>query len=413
MGDFGQRHFLKVRGSYGQTGNAGIPTGLDASQYRSDQAYGSQNILAVNGTYLTSIGVSNLKWETTNNLDFGLDFGFFDNRINGSLAYYNKYVEDLLLAVELPPSAGIASIYGNIGDLVNRGVELNVVSNNLNGKKLQWQTSFNIAFNHNEVKKLTPQIDRAGTGMMTDISISKTGFGVRDAYIADFAGVDPQTGISQIYALDQEHYAATGETRRLKDSAGNDVTLISNATNANGNRFHFENKNNVPKYYGGLTNRFSWKSFDLGFLITFSGGNYFFDGFYRNLVIMNSSQYLEDIYLNHWKKPGDNAKFQRMTWSGTVNLEDGTTVGVGDLRGALTTQYLFKGDYIKLKSVNIGYTLNKLKWLNTLRVYATLENLYTVSDYPGWDPEGMGSNIDNYWDLPPLFSATIGLSVKF
>jgi hypothetical protein len=324
-------------------------------------------------------------------------------------------VKDLLLAVELPPSAGIASIYGNIGDLVNKGIELNVSSNNLTSNALQWQTNFNIAFNHNEVKKLTPQIDKTGAGMVTNtINISKTGYGVRDLYLADFAGVDPQTGISQIYVLDQEYYAETGETRRLKDASGNDMTTICNGTNVNANRFHFQNKNNVPKYYGGLNNRFGFKGFDLGFLITFSGGNYFYDGFYRNLVIQNSTQYLEDLYQNHWRKPGDQAKFQRLTWTGgTVQLEDGTTVGLGDLRGTYTTQYMFKGDFAKLKSVTLGYTLNKLKWVNSLRIYATVENLYTISNYPGWDPEGMDSNTDNYWDLPSLFSATAGISVKF
>jgi TonB-linked SusC/RagA family outer membrane protein len=413
MGDFGEKHFLKVRGSYGKTGNANIPPGLDISQYHGDFPYGDQGIMAINGTAVKSIGVSNLRWESTNNLDFGLDFGFFANRINGSVAYYNKYVKDLLLATELPYSSGVSSIYGNIGDLENSGIELSVTSDNLKSKKLRWQTSFNIAYNHNEVKKLTPQIDQNGRGMVSDRSISKTGYGVRDYYMADFAYVDPQTGISQIYVLDTEYYEKTGETRRLQDAAGNDVVQDLTSSSSNNNRFHFKNKNLIPKYYGGITNKLSYQSFDFGFLITFSGGDYFFDEQFRNIALMNSRrEFLDDVYLNYWKKPGDQAKYQRLTWNGNIQMEDGSLKGLGDLRN-VTDQFLFKGDYVKLKSVTLGYTTDKIKCFRGFRIYAMLENLYTLSNYPGWDPEGYPGTGNGRWDLPPLFSATLGLSIKF
>jgi TonB-linked SusC/RagA family outer membrane protein len=414
MGTFGDKHFLKLRGSYGQTGNANIPSGLDASKYAGGKAYGSMDILATNGTLISSIGVSNLTWETTNNMDFGLDFGFMNNRVNGSLAYYNKYVEDLLLATTLPFSSGITSIYGNIGDLVNSGIEFNVASTNVESRNLKWQTSFNVSFNHNEVKKLTPQVDQAGTGMVSVPYITKVGYPVRDYYMADFAGVDPQTGISMIYALDKEHYDETGETRRLKDSAGEDVQLINNNANANSQRFHLKGKNQIPVYYGGITNKLTYKAFDLSFLVTFSGGNYIYDNFMRdNALNMGSTgEILKDVYDNYWKKPGDVAKYQRMNWNGNVKLEDGTTIALGDPRN-YTDQFLFKGDYVKLKSVTLGYTLPKTgrKIFQDFRLYATVENLYTLTKYPGWDPEGQGTI--SQWDLPQLFSATVGLSVKF
>ena len=185
MGEFGKKHFLKVRGSFGQTGNASIPGKLDVTGYQSNFGYGDGTILGNNGTLVTSIGVTNLKWESTNNSDLGIDFGFFDHRIDGSLAYYNKYVKDLLLASALPNSAGVASIWGNIGDLVNSGIELSITSTNLASGKLKWQTTLNIAYNHNEVKKLTPQVDAKGTGMAGAPYITKVGYGVREYYIAD------------------------------------------------------------------------------------------------------------------------------------------------------------------------------------------------------------------------------------
>ncbi|MGV3603069.1 MAG: TonB-dependent receptor [Dyadobacter fermentans] len=415
MGDFGRNHFLKLRGSYGQTGNAGIPGYLDVSNYANHYAYGSGDIFGTNGTVITSIGVNNLSWETTSNFDAGLDFGFFGNRINGSLAYYNKYVKDLLLASTLPTSSGISSIWGNIGDLVNKGIELNVTSSNLKARNLKWQTTFNIAFNRNEVRKLTPQVDRSGKGMAVLPFISKVGYPVRDYYLADFAHVDPQTGISQIYALDKEHYAATGETRRLKDTEGQDVLLISNSANVNDNMFHLKNKNGIPKYYGGITNRLSYKNFDFSFLVTFSGGNYIYDIFRRDIAVQNSNgEQLQDVYDNYWRKPGDVAKYQRLTWKGNVKMEDGTIVGLGDPR-IYTDQFLYKGDFVKLKSVSLGYSIPRLseerRFFQNMRFYATFENLYTITQYPGWDPEGQSTVYQ--WDLPQLFSATLGVSIKF
>ena len=418
MGEFGKKHFLKIRGSFGQTGNQNIPRSLDVTNYSSGLAYGSQDIMGLNGTLVSTIGVTNLRWESTNNFDLGLDFGFFNHRIDGSVAYYNKYVRNLLLASTLPPSSGISSIWGNIGDLVNSGIELSITSSNLNLKNFKWSTILNIAYNHNEVKKLTPEVDQAGTGMVSNPYILKVGSGVRDYYIADFAGIDPQTGLSQIYALDKDYYTKTGETRRLKDSSGKDVLLLNSNANANTNLFHLKGKNETPAYYGGITNKFTYKSFDLSIFVTFSGGNYILDSYMRMLVAPGqdsySSETLADFDNNYWKKPGDRAKYQRLDWNGNIKMEDGSTVGIGDSR-THTTQFLFKGDFVKLKSINFGYTLpnslNKRGLCEFLRIYANVENIYTLTKYPGWDPEGQGWVTQ--WDLPQLFSASIGLSIKF
>ncbi len=414
MGKFGKSNFLKIRGSFGQTGNASIPGNLDVTNFSSGLAYGSQDILGLNGTLVSSIGVTNLRWETTNNMDIGLDFGFFNHRIDGSIAYYNKYVKGLLLASTIPPSSGVGSIWGNIGDLVNSGIEFSVTSSNLESRNLKWQTTLNIAFNHNEVKKLTPKVDMAGTGMVEMPYINKVGYGVRDYFLADFAGINSETGLGQIYALDQAHYTETGETQRLKDEQGNDILLLATNANSNTNRFHLKGKNGMPTYYGGISNKFTYKGFDLGFLITFSGGNYILDTFIRGLVNPNANgEMLADFDQNYWKNPGDKAKYQRLDWKGNVKMDDGTTIGLGDSR-TWNNQFLFKGDYVKLKSINFGYTLpfkSERKLLQTLRIYGTLENLYTLTKYPGWDPEGLG--LVSQWDLPQLFSASIGVTIKF
>ena len=417
MGHFGANNFIKIRGSYGQTGNASIPGHLDVTNYSGGHGYGSSDIFGTDGSLVSSIGVKDLVWEKTNNLDLGVDFGFLNNRINGSLAYYNKYVHDLLLQSALPPSAGISSIWGNIGDLVNSGVELSVTSYNLpTSRAFQWSTTLNISFNHNEVKKLNPQVDESGTGMLSTPYITKVGYGIREYFLAEFAGVDPETGLGMIYARDQDYYEKTGETRRLKDDKGEDVLLVDNNANMNTNFFHKKGKSGMPTYYGGVTNRFSYKSFELSFLITFSGGNYILDNVIRDLNQPGQSggPMLSDFVGNYWKKKGDKAKFQRLDWLHNIVMEDGTIIGVGDPRVPMD-QSLYKGDFVKLKSVSLSYTLpsttSMKKVFQNMRVYCTVDNIYTMTKYPGWDPEGMGYVTS--WDLPQLFSASVGINIKF
>ncbi|MBX2921694.1 MAG: SusC/RagA family TonB-linked outer membrane protein [Chitinophagaceae bacterium] len=418
MGRFGAENFLKLRGSYGQTGNANIPGKLDVTNYSGGLGYGGADILGTDGTLVSSIGVKTLVWEKTNNLDLGIDFGFLNHRINGSIAYYNKYVHDLLLQSALPSSAGISTIWGNIGDLVNSGIELSVTSYNLSpSKKFGWSTAINVSFNHNEVKKLTPQVDKAGTGMVSSPFITKVGYGIREYFLAESAGIDPQTGLRMIYARDQDYYNETGETRRLTDANGKEVTLLATNPNMSTNFFHQKGKSAMPTYYGGVTNRFNYKAFDLSILVTFSGGNYILDHFWRDMIQgsgTGTGAIPESFVDNYWKKPGDVAQYQRLDWLNNIQMEDGTIVGMGDPRVPLD-QWMFKGDFVKLKSVTLGYTFSSSprlhKVFKSLRLYGTVENIYTLTKYPGWDPEGQG--YVTAWDLPQLFSASVGINVRF
>ena len=425
MAGIGKRTFLKLRGSYGETGNQNVKGGLDKVNYDgSYMMYGGQSILGVNGTLPVNVAVGTLTWETTKSTDFGIDFGFFDNKINGSVAWYNKYVSGMLLEGPVPFSAGIGghpynettnNIWGNIGDMTNSGIEIDIHSVNLVKNDFKWSTSFNIAFNKNEIKKLTPEADQSGKGLITEMTVSRKGHRRNEWYFARYAGVDSQTGIPMIEKLDEEHYIKTGETRPQKDTSGKAVLTYATKSNIRANRFYHEGQSADPTFYGGLTNTLEYSGFDLSFLLSFSGGNYIYDYDEQMATIPGQSKnFRSDIVDNSWRKPGDIAKYPQLRYGNTYIINGTEVADFGD-EWVYYDRTLYKGDYIKLKNIQLGYNLpariaNSLH-LNSVRIYGTATNLWTNTKYPGFDPEGAGHVYTA--TIPQLKSFIFGLNVKF
>ncbi|MBW8334582.1 MAG: TonB-dependent receptor [Prolixibacteraceae bacterium] len=417
----GKDNLLKIRGSFGQTGNQNIPSRLNVTGYNGSNPYASDDIFSSNGTSVSTIGVTDLTWETTNNFDIGLDFGFLNNKINGSLAFYNKLVKGLLLQAPIPVSVGLSAgntIWQNAGNLLNKGFEFNISSTNISTHNFNWKTNFNLTFNRNEVTKLLSTLDDNGKGMIsggTGEFITKVGHGINEFYLAEEAGIDPQTGIRMIYARDKDYFDNTGKTRRLKDAEGTDVKLMATADNINNNLFHIIGKSTLPSYFGGISNSFEYKGFDLNIQMIFSGGNYILDWVRRQNVQPNVSGVIDkDILGNYWTKPGDVAKYPRLDWYGNMTFPDGTSYGSFDSRTRMDT-WAYKGDFLKIKTITLGYKVpkamcNKLK-LQSMRVFGSIDNLYTLTKYPGWDPEGL--QLVNTYNLPQLLAGTVGLSIKF
>ncbi len=330
MAFLGGKTFLKIRGSYGETGNQNIPPSLDVVQYNNQYpvTYGGASIKGVNGTIPINIAVTDLQWETTKSSDIGLDFGFFNNRLNGSVAYYHRFVDGMLLQAGLPYSTGVSSggnlldggayeklstIWGNFGDMVNSGYELELHSINFDKNGFRWTTDFNIGLNKNIIKKLTPDIDQAGRGLETTFSISRKGDRRAVWYIADYAGIDPASGTPLIYALDNQAFLNDGTTQRLKNNFGEDLLLPATRTNILNNRFYQDGKSGDPKYQGGITNTLSFKGFDFSFLIAFSGGNYILDYDRQQATTINPTRtILKEVYDESWKEEGEVAKYQRL-----------------------------------------------------------------------------------------------------
>jgi TonB-linked SusC/RagA family outer membrane protein len=407
---------LKIRGSFGQSGNGDMPNFKYMNVYSVDKQY-----MNLQYTYIKNIGNSVITWETSNNTDIGLDFGLFKNKINGSIAYYNKDVNGLLLEVPLPMSSGVPggnTIWQNIGRMRNSGVEFSVSYAPFRTKDFSWDLSFNFSTNKNEVNALHPAVDAKGWGVESTATptITRAGDKLATFYLPEFAGIDPQTGLAMIYERDATIYATTGQTVRT----GNKVPLTTITGAAN--KFVQTGKSSMPDWYGGFNNEFRYKDFDLNVNITYSGGGYFINeaarysrqltGFYR---------LADDIITNSWKQPGDNAKYPQLTYNGMVYSGAAGTPGV-QAYGSATTQDLVSNSFLRVRFITFGYSLpakiiNNLK-ITSMRFYATVSNPFTFSNAPAEiNPEmGIPGNLDgnmvNY-GLAPIRYYSIGTSVNF
>jgi TonB-linked SusC/RagA family outer membrane protein len=443
MSFLGNGTFLKLRGSYGEIGNQAVPD-VKTVTYNTSQLYGDAT--GISGTVPTNIPVRDLRWETTKSSDIGIDFGFMNNRINGSVAYYNRKVTDMIMRAGLPLSTGIWSpnslilgqgsyqyvasnaVWGNFGDMVNRGFEVELHTINIDKGAFKWKTDINVGLNKNTIKSLTPDIDGQGRGLenIYGNAISRKGNLRGMWYVADYAGVDPQTGVTMIYALDTEKFKKTGETTRLKNG-DEDVLLPATTTNIKANRFYQKGKSGDPRYQGGVTNTFSYKGFDFSFQVVFSGGNYILDYDRQRATIVNPTRnILKEVYNNAWRNPGDRTKYPQLRANFTYNINGSDVTGF-DASNSFHNGELYKGDFVRLRSVQLGYSLSSrmveaIK-MKALRIYVSGSNLWTKTKYPGFDPEGTGSTQDPLTQspgfvyyanaIPQLRTITVGIDAKF
>lgn len=407
MSFLGNRTFLKIRGSYGETGNQNVMRGLDVVNYNGGFIYGGVTIGGVNGAMPTNIPVLDLTWEKTRSTDIGIDYGFMNNRINGSVAAYRRYVSDMILPFSIPSSTGLTSpnhswpqlqyfpfnqITANIGDMVNSGLEFDINAIIVE-KEFRWKTGFNISFNRNRIETLNPTADATGTGLQTGTTISIKGHRRLQWYLADYAGVDPETGLPLIYELDWEHFDETGETRKLIIE-GEESKIVATDDAIRNNRFIQYNKSQDPTYYGGWDNTFQYKGFDLNILISFSGGNYIFDYDETQALTLNSGRlFRKEVYENAWREPGDVTDYPRLAVNGRREVDGAIQQNFQrTTTGGWYNRSLHRGDFIRFRNIQLGYNfpanvLNRLR-MQSFRIYIAATNLFTITEYPGFDPEG-------------------------
>lgn len=407
MKDMEWLNMLKLRGSYGITGNTAVSNSMTYLSWglEKDKIFGVDYLHGA--TTVGPMGSKDLKWETTANLDWGFDFGILNNRINGSFAYYTQKISDLILLGNVQPSVGFDKnqIYENVGDLKNWGFEFNVSSVNIENKNFTWKTDFNISTNKNKILKLNAA--EQGKGKEEATSIRKEGEALNTYYLANNVGVDSEKGIYMIEQRDKDVWDNNYETT----STGKIIPMTNN--NVSNNKMIQHGKTPLPKFYGGLSNTFYYKNFDLNVMFSFAGGHWLMNSLYTvGTQLTSESNTVKDMVGNIWEKAGDNAKYPQLVNGNNYHYDnDGNysekTVAYGNV--AQTTRFLQRGDYIRLRNLQLGYTLpksvlNTIK-LSNVRFYVGVTNLFTITGYDGLDPETRE-------DLPVPRTVNFGLSLN-
>jgi TonB-dependent starch-binding outer membrane protein SusC len=392
-------NFLKLKAGWGLTGNDRIPWDAGYSRYDTSRSVG--NNYGNNATiYQTSLGNPDLKWETSNNLDLGIEFGILKNKISGELGIYKKTTRDILLEVPQSISNGVGDKqWQNQGSLLNQGIEFTLNTTNIKKGDFTWTTSFNIAHNYNEILEigsLQPDAIAGGTNETRIIP----GNAVGTIYTVRFYGVDPADG-SAIYL----------------DRNGNQ-TKILNVDSRTGDKVPVANVN--PDFTGGLTNNFKYKNFELNTLFTFTkGGSIWDNSGKRSMNFITDWQIYQFMQGNYWRKPGDIAKYPRLTLSnqgGITNAWDNNT-----------SLQVYDASFTRLKELSLAYYLpgkflSKYK-MSSAKVYFAGYNLLLFTKYPVGDPDGGRDGEDNgarnqspnanFLNPPQARSFNIGINVTF
>lgn len=384
---------LKLRAGWGRVGN----DQLGSSRYPWLGLVGTGNNYPIGGVILpgtspTSFENRNLKWESTEQYNVGLDISVLDSRLTFSADAYVKNTSDLLLEVPVPKSTGFDISTQNIGKIRNKGLEFLVSSRNFVGD-FEWSTDLNVSMNRNKVIDIAGQdIFSAGVSTRGNISLAREGepLGVFYGYVA--AGVDPQTG--NLWYLDSKG-------QKTFEPAAEDRVIIGNPN---------------PDFIYGITNNFSYRNIRLSIFLQGSQGNDMFNASRIETESMIDPRNQTTVVLNRWKTPGQVTDIPKSTPNDSKN-------------SLISTRYVENGSYMRVKSATLSYDLpatllNRIR-LKSLRVYVTGENLFTITDYNGFDPEvnyqGTTGNAGDanksqgidFGTYPQTRNLIVGLNVSF
>ncbi|MEQ9466772.1 MAG: SusC/RagA family TonB-linked outer membrane protein [Ekhidna sp.] len=337
---------LKLRASYGLVGNTPTDDFLYRQNYYRSTRYGVEATLEP-----ANLANENLKWETTSQFNVGLDFGIMNSRITGSFDYYIKTTSDLLFPVPVSLTSGFSTIFDNIGEMENKGFEINLSSTNVQTSDFSWTTDLNLSSNKNTITELNNQ--QAIVGVNAFLEGQSAGV----FYMKKFVGVDPDTG-NALYALDEEGELTT-------DNWSEAPRMVVGDPN--------------PDLFGGLTNSVAYKNFEFSFMFQFVMGVdlYFQTGeFLSNSGILNLGQSQDQV--NRWYAPGDVTNIPKLDPANNFPLS--------------SSRWLSSGDYVRLKNITLTYNfpesvLGSLGGLRNMSIYVSATNLLTFTDYIGYDPD--------------------------
>lgn len=354
---------LKLRASYGSVGNRPGALYPQYDLYSVSNKYDEQT-----GALISQIGNKDLTWEKTYTLGIGVDFSVFD-RLRITADYYNKRTSNLLYNVPISGITGVTGLYSNVGEVENNGFEIAVSGDIVKTRDWYFGLDFNLGLNRNKVQKLYEGKDEMVIGGGTGIAgganrLLRPGLDADTWYMPQWAGVNPETGAAQWYkTVKNEDGSTRQELTEKYEEADNQICGAY-----------------TPKFFGGFSADARWKNIDVNAVFGYSVGgkiyNYFrqeidSDGAYTDRNQMK----LQDGW-SRWEKPGDIATHPAAWYNNSTNSNK------------CSSRYLEKGDYLKLRSLSVGYNLELPQYyIQNLRVFFTGENLFTITKYSGIDPE--------------------------
>ena len=369
---------LMLRASYGTTGNS---SGID--RYAAKGLYSVAAYMGSPAIYPGNLPNPTLTWETVASANVAIDFGLFKGRLGGSIDWYRKNTTDMLLSRQLSRTSGFSTITSNLGTMYNTGIEVALNGIPVHTPKFMWGIDFNITSNKNRITKLN------NGDIISSPFIYREGEDIQSIYTYRWAGVNPADGRPMYYNRDKEIMYAYNEESDTRQIVGS----------------------SAPKFYGGITNRFSAFGFDLSFMLYFTYGNLIYDSYWNSATHSGYRGWWnahESVHTQRWRKEGDIAQYPKPVYNYSTAVF-----------GTATDKVVFDGSYIRLRDISFGYNIPQ-KWvkaiqMNNIRVYTQASNLFTLTSYPGADPEVGGGRSAGYAYLgyPNNRTITFGIDLKF
>ena len=354
---------LKLKASYGSTGNANIADYLSLGTY----SFTTANSYAGNaGARPSRIENPDLTWEKAFTTNIGLEFSVFKRVILG-VDLYRRDTEDLLQNVPLSAASGFGGQQRNVGSMRNQGIDLNLTTVNLDGA-FKWETNFNFNINENEVLALNNHEDINNGNLRI-----REGLPLRYFYMKDWAGVDPATG-SPLWVRWED------ETGKIINGADKKVPTKILTTNVYNNASNLFIRSSYPDLTGGFRNSFSYKSFSLDVLCNMNYGQWIYNSLRQNIdadgAFASHNQMVMNEKWNRWEKPGDIATHPNNVFGGNLNSNQ------------QSSRYLEEASYFRIQNVTFSYTFPKMSpEFSSFKIYASIDNLAIFTDYSGADPD--------------------------
>jgi TonB-linked SusC/RagA family outer membrane protein len=380
---------LKLRLSYGQTGNNGTGGGLGPLASLSLIGSNFVNIgdQVIQTAFVSGLANQDLTWERTKEWNIGADFGFLKNRITGTLDLYNRNNTDIIFFRPVPSATGYSGVFDNVGEATNRGIELGITSKNLVKKDFTWSTTLNFAANRNKITKLYGGVDEILFSVQGGSYAHKVGHPIGSIYTYEFDGIWQLNEVEEA-----KKYGQLPGQVKVKDIDGNgiinadDRTVIGSA---------------MPKWTGGLTNTFDYKNIDFSFFIHTSQGaisNSYFHLSHGGRFDSTPARF-NSAKLNFWTPENPSNEWYQPSNQGPY---------------VEAIQYM-DVSYVKVGYITLGYTINprflERYKVKSARLYLTGQNPFTFSKYHGFDPETAVRN--SYASAHMTRTWMGGLNIKF